>query len=737
MQPSSSALRALGRRWRLFVLAAAIGVLGACGGADGDAPPAAKPPPVVVDPPPPPPPPPPPDGQAEPAAGGVEIKDTTSPIFGAKAVIAADTLADGTETFNLGYEDALPGAFNANALAHGARAISKVLVLTRTGKTDFGHAVAVTVPYDKSALPGTAFPIVVYWDEAAKAYSPVAIRSIDRSAGTVTFMTSHASKFLVMILDKIFGVTAPDPKLLAANVGFDPAVDSFFVHNFGSFDAPGGNCFGMAAYSGWYFNAKKPSTKTALRSMYKEANPNQEEDDQIARELIARAFQAGSQKDHIAALNWVKDMGFVQLRELADRFTAISLIANLIVTGQPQIMAMGIGNFSGWTEGHAVTVYAYDEVAGNFLYYDNNFPGEVVTVPWTFTDGFGTTSKNQAYDLFAFASFNSAYSPATLDSLFNAAQSGFPASHYPRITLTSPTVSKSNPDVYEVPSEDNVLITGSVPRPADAVFSTAQRYIHMYVNGTRVSPSAKVASSDTFSIPIAKLPAASGTSIMLLVSERELPFANGLEPWAGAFHAFKSFRIKVKDQFFFKNLGLETGDFSDWISERHTWQSPTPLIPSDKSSVISTAGFDPIATGLAIPLFGKHVGRINNEDNNYHISTLTQTAVVPKASNPTVKFYWSAVLEDPNHLPSEQPYVKITVIDKTKNITLYSKRFYSNDPAYSGWIPYANGRWKSIPWQQVELSAAKYIGDTLELKVEAADCSLGGHGGYAYLDAEE
>jgi hypothetical protein len=76
------------------------------------------------------------------------------------------------------------------------------------------------------------------------------------------------------------------------------------------------------------------------------------------------------------------------------------------------------------------------------------------------------------------------------------------------------------------------------------------------------------------------------------------------------------------------------------------------------------------------------------------------------------------------------------VENKTKGIVLYTKRFYSNDPSYSGWKSYRNDKWRSIPWQLVDLPVAQYAGDQITIRV-VADCALGAHGGYAYLDVEE
>ncbi|TDM05409.1 MAG: hypothetical protein C4K60_11520 [Ideonella sp. MAG2] len=167
------------------------------------------------------------------------VKSASSPILGAKVEVSADSL-DGAERLGISYEEGLPGPLNADALALGGRAISKTLVLTRTGSADFGQAVAVTLPYDKAALPADGVPIVVHWDDASKRYSPVTIRKIDRAAGTITFMTAHFSKYVAIILDKLAGATPPPATSFSTDTGFDPSVDGFFDRNFGSYDSPGG-----------------------------------------------------------------------------------------------------------------------------------------------------------------------------------------------------------------------------------------------------------------------------------------------------------------------------------------------------------------------------------------------------------------------------------------------------------------------------------------------------------------
>jgi hypothetical protein len=162
------------------------------------------------------------------------------------------------EKITLTYEDNLPAPLPDEAVKAGAKQVSKVFVLNRDDSTDFGKSIAITVPFSVKDVPADQVPVVIYWDDTLKTYSPVAVRSIDRDKGMLTFITAHASKYVVMFIDLLKGNTAPDYKSLTTAIsGFDPATDSFFIHNFGSYDSPGGSCFGMAAFSAWYQNAKK------------------------------------------------------------------------------------------------------------------------------------------------------------------------------------------------------------------------------------------------------------------------------------------------------------------------------------------------------------------------------------------------------------------------------------------------------------------------------------------------
>jgi hypothetical protein len=167
---------------------------------------------------------------------------------------------------------------------------------------------------------------------------------------------------------------------------------------------------------------------------------------------------------------------------------------------------------------------------------------------------------------------------------------------------------------------------------------------------------------------------------------------------------------------------------------RFVWGGGSRVTPSDKSTIVTT-GSDPIATTIPMVLHGQYAARVNN----YHISQIVHDVTVPIDSTSfSLSFNWAAVLEDPQHAPSNQPYVDVKVINQSTSEVLYARRYYTNDPSYPGWLSFQGDDWKGIDWQAVTLlGLERHKGQTLRIVVEVADCALGGYGGYAYFDAEE
>jgi hypothetical protein len=672
------------------------------------------------------------DHRIEGGGSGVSNGGGTVNMSGVKMVIPAGAV-DEELTVNpqITTEDAAPAPAPA-----GATIASKTIVIS--GLTyNFYEPALITMPYDTTNLGTDDVPAVFFYDEGSASYSLVSVKDIDTTAKTITFATTHGGKYVAMGIKGLgadLGITGnvASPKAVAKRVaaavdtGFAPATDGFFHPNFGAYDSPGGSCLGMANFAVWYYNTTKASnSNTGLYTMYKEGDLTRWQDDVTARELISRAFMASSQ-------TWAKSWMQKEYK-LGPQLTGYMMILGLKISG-PMTFLMA-DQWPGMQSGHAAVVYKYD--SNKFYIYDDNFPGEVVTIDWAIdtTTGkykFSNYTKNAAYNpqftQFSFEGFATLAESNQYKQLYDGANLGWSAasSKFNTLTVTSATDSKNNAltigsdGTVELTDADTITIKGTVT----GGIKTAKYIIYRLNGGQRYRVNVN---GGAFTIP--NLAISLGTNTLMMVATDDK-----FNEW-NAYGGFKEVPIRIKGNLFFQNAGFETGDFSSWYSERHLWgETPGQVVPSDKSAIV-TPGMDPIATTINMVYVGKYSARINNSDNNLHISSVTQTATVPNAPNPQAKFYWAAVLEDPQHDPTQQPYVDVVVKDDA-GATLYYKHFYTNDPTYPGWLVF--GSWKAIPWQTITLGFTKAdAGKKITVTVTAADCSLSGHGGYVYLDGDE
>lgn len=208
----------------------------------------------------------------------------------------------------------------------------------------------------------------------------------------------------------------------------------------------------------------------------------------------------------------------------------------------------------------------------------------------------------------------------------------------------------------------------------------------------------------------------------------------------------------------FTNGGFEGGDFTGWTET--TFLNPglggsPPFVEANinrnPGGSNTNAVLGPFAAlsqtdansgnNLAFPAYGSYTGRVNDGTTGQNSTTIYQETVVgagdadPVDGNYHVRFVYAAAMEDPGHIPAEQPYFFVLVKNVTQGTTLYEKMSYANEPGVP-WVDQGNG-WVWLDWTLVDIDGGDgsiALGDTLSLEVIAAACALGGHGGYAYVD---
>jgi hypothetical protein len=648
-------------------------------------------------------------GTIGPAGGDIAVTNPGSPIYGTRVAVPPGAIEPADAQISLTFSDSLPASFPIDV-----RQVSAVFSLETSATYNFQLPLRVTIPLNR-VIAADEVPAVFFWSETQQKYRPVTVEAIDREARTVTFRTAHFSSFVAIVLPGAAALMSQ----VNLDTGFRPAVDGFQHPNFGTYQSPGGNCYALALYSAWYYADKKDVDGEQLYGQYDEGVRGQWQDNADERELIGRTYVAASQY-------WANVWTQISYT-LRPSDTALEFFTALMVTKEPQVLLIRIkgGN------GHAVTVYGWNANAGQFLIYDNNSPGEVVTLNWSLSGGFTNYSKQGGWviEQFAFDAFTTLIHGNELEKLYSGVEQGWPSSTYATIAISTP--SPEADDTIKLEDDPNSTVfdfEGSVSGGG-----ISPPYVVAYINGSKLGVLSVVNGKFSLSVPEESLNAA--TNALHLRAT-----INPSDQWdkVRGYSGFKAYNVSISGNEFFINPSFETGDFTGWIQETHTWQNQTPGSVQPAKSALLAQGPDPIDPSIQTAYVGMFSARVNNSDPNFHVSSVSQTATVPQATRPEIRFSWAAVLEDPQHAPSEQPYVDIQVRDETTGEVVYSKHFFSNDPAYSGWRTVRNSStWRTTAWQQVVISLDGRQGHDLTIRVTAADCSLGGHGGYAYLDGSD
>ncbi len=659
-----------------------------------------------------------------------------------------------------------------NPITTGGGTVGDVFVITSDYTDDFLQPVVVTVPYDPAS---TTLPSVVYYDSANSAYVPVDILEI--GTNTVTFSTVH---FSIYATARHSGMNAASPDLsaFAVNSGFVPNKDGFDVANFGNFVAPDGSGLAMANYAAWYYSYKK--ILKGLPQLYSKYTTT------VEKALIA-SIQSSTSSIWQSFWNSTSN-------KLTNKQVGLLMLQNMKLTNTPQIFILKSFDANNKADlAHVTMAYKFVPTSadgGTFYLYDPNFPNEAVTINFSLTNGFNGYSKagafSQTFTKYVFSSPSNIGSYKQFEAAFQAAETPLGT-----ISLSAPTVNSADVASITVASTalPNVAVTGTISgttamkemyyslnggtavslgsaasfnftlqgstltnpstvtiyglsNTANPWSVVAYRQITLNFTGTTITsfgnlgfesadmtswlvetrldsqivPTASTLTNDTTKSPFARI----STTLASPWTSPGTSGCPGNAPSDGKGHCYDA-------------NGTVNPDY-DPLWGMLTAFNGTAYTPA-KSAVVQRTDTDSYVGNL-FPLVnnGNYSLRINNYDNNDHVSTATQTATIPTIALPTLKFAWAAVLQDAGHSIPEQPYVQVLVKDITANKILYYKRFANGDPTYSGWITSPISGWSLIPWQTVSLDVSNSKGNQVMISVTGADCTQSGHGGYVYLD---
>jgi hypothetical protein len=200
----------------------------------------------------------------------------------------------------------------------------------------------------------------------------------------------------------------------------------------------------------------------------------------------------------------------------------------------------------------------------------------------------------------------------------------------------------------------------------------------------------------------------------------------------------------------FQNGSFETNSFQNWTIEGGANPGLVGAEPFSGASIsivgttpgpvaVLGAGLDQRAPNIRLPRLGSFTAKINDELGGASVSILRQidtlrpSDIDPRDNLAHVRFSFAPVLEDPAHRPEEQPYIYVRVRNVTDNQLLFEQFTYSGQPGVQ--FLSGNGDWKYLQFTDVDATLpASAINKQIEIYLVVADCSLGGHGGYVYVD---
>jgi gliding motility-associated-like protein len=198
------------------------------------------------------------------------------------------------------------------------------------------------------------------------------------------------------------------------------------------------------------------------------------------------------------------------------------------------------------------------------------------------------------------------------------------------------------------------------------------------------------------------------------------------------------------------NIDYEMGDFRFWdifagsvnatggtnnivvtpstpIANRHEIIGP-PL-----AGVLDTYGRFPVRC----PNGSGYSVKLGNNSSGAQSERISYTFTIPVGQNDySLTYYYAVVFQDPGHLAYQQPRFTARVYDvNTNDVVGCSSYEYIASSTLPGFtISSVNPQVWYKDWTPATIDLSGSAGKTLRLEFTTADCTLGGHFGYAYVD---
>jgi gliding motility-associated-like protein len=198
------------------------------------------------------------------------------------------------------------------------------------------------------------------------------------------------------------------------------------------------------------------------------------------------------------------------------------------------------------------------------------------------------------------------------------------------------------------------------------------------------------------------------------------------------------------------NIDFEAGTLDNWkcyvggttVENNDNAITVTPSSPVTGRHTLYAKGaatdVDPYGLFPVNPPDGSgYAMRLGNDIKGGEAERITYEFTVPAdAKDASLTYRYAVVFQDPGHVKNEQPRFIARMKDVQTNQYLpCASNEYIATAALPGFqISPVDGSVKYKSWSSVFINIEAYAGKTLQLEFTTADCTLGGHWGYAYVD---
>lgn len=198
-----------------------------------------------------------------------------------------------------------------------------------------------------------------------------------------------------------------------------------------------------------------------------------------------------------------------------------------------------------------------------------------------------------------------------------------------------------------------------------------------------------------------------------------------------------------------ENIGFENGNFQNWKmftgitsitnSKNQVTISEVPVASLGRHTILNNKiQLDPYGNFPVIPKNGgNYAVKLGNNGTGNQAEGISYLITVP-TNRPefTLTYQYAIVLEDPNHQPAEQPrfIARVKDVEKNQYISCASFEYIATStlPGFKKSLVSSTVIYKD--WSPVTINLSGYQGKQLLIEFISADCTLGGHFGYAYVD---